>query len=1099
VYFHYSKVSASKIIKLNCTKNTSFLQKKVFLFLFLFLLLGNIPVYSQIENKLNYRELDSIQRLKDLTLYKKIDTISKKKYQKYENPKKEITTFPKQNLIESLTCYDTSGRFFIRKDSTNFYPLGNCRTTDGNFLVIGIYQNFQNNITTEKGLIIKCSDNGSVLWTKLHDSINSVNYNEIDYYRIIELQNGNFLIAGKTNNNISGNDDLILIKINPIGDILWNKVYKSRLWGQGNASSNSHSIQQIKEDPFSGDIFLTASHWSEGRNITKINISNGNILWSNFYQISGNTFDSPIGIDILANEIRSFGKTFTTSTTSIISIYRINKNNGDTLQTKFFAVVDTPTLDLSFLRTEPLAKLNNGNYAIFGQCYGSFPFMYNGVIPLYQSAVLEIDNNLNFVQAKCFRNRVEAPYVISTNVYPDGKGVFSYLNYQSLDSFDRFIVQFQNNTILKERKISYLGESPGAAGGLLLRMNDGGDMEINILVNNTIISSRLEFLKLHISDTASICLGINDSATFIQSFLYTPISWGVNSIEVNDFQETTNKTLTASTTNLTTLQGCTITSFCDSIKMTSSATTLCNSQPLFLTIKRNRECGAFPLFDYDSTHVQSFTQINDSIYKVIFNSSWQGYIYASIAGCSLKKDSIFISVFSTPPPLNLGLDTNICPFNTIILNAHSGYASYHWNTGSLDSTISVTTTGIYFVDVIDGCGIHSSDTIKVFPSPSIPFDIGPDRIKCNNDTLNLHAPSGFLNYSWSPNYNINSLSNQNVIIKPLIDTSYFIRAEKTSGCFAFDTIKIKVNYSPIINLGLDKSLCAGDSIKLNAGLGFSQYLWNTGQVNQQISAHSIGTYIVTATTLQGCKSSDTLKVLNVFPLPIISLNKNPNLCNNELRILNAGSAFTDYLWSNGSNTSSINVAGIGKYWVRVKDINSCIASDTTEIKNIIPPPTLFLPTDTLICTYETIKIKALSFFTEYLWNNGSINNEISISSAGLYWLRVKDNFGCYGKDTILINPKQCNKGFYIPNAFTPNQDGYNDIYKPFIFGNIKKYEFLIFDRWGNKVFETDKISSGWNGKINGILQGNGSYVWVCKYQIDGGIYKNETGSFILLR
>jgi hypothetical protein len=103
-----------------------------------------------------------------------------------------------------------------------------------------------------------------------------------------------------------------------------------------------------------------------------------------------------------------------------------------------------------------------------------------------------------------------------------------------------------------------------------------------------------------------------------------------------------------------------------------------------------------------------------------------------------------------------------------------------------------------------------------------------------------------------------------VVVNPLVDTSYHVTAEKTPGCFAYDTVKITVNQSPPINLGADKRFCLGDSTVFSAGTGFQSYGWNSGQTTPQIVVKVVGQYSVVGTTGEGCKSYDTVKVISVY-------------------------------------------------------------------------------------------------------------------------------------------------------------------------------------------------------------------------------------------
>jgi len=90
-------------------------------------------------------------------------------------------------------------------------------------------------------------------------------------------------------------------------------------------------------------------------------------------------------------------------------------------------------------------------------------------------------------------------------------------------------------------------------------------------------------------------------------------------------------------------------------------------------------------------------------------------------------------------------------------------------------------------------------------------------------------------------------------------------------------------------------------------------------------------------------------------------------------------------------------------------------------------------------------------------------------------------------------------GFYIPNAFTPNQDGKNNFFKPFIGGVVKQYQFTVYNRWGQIVFTTKDLRKGWDGNFGGIKQDGNVFVWMCTYQLDGLPAKTEKGTVVLIR
>jgi hypothetical protein len=439
---------------------------------------------------------------------------------------------------------------------------------------------------------------------------------------------------------------------------------------------------------------------------------------------------------------------------------------------------------------------------------------------------------------------------------------------------------------------------------------------------------------------------------------------------------------------------------------------VCDTLSYTITSIRRTGCTARLNFTYDTAFVKEVSR-TDSTITIKFMQSGSTKIKAKIyTGCQWINDSVSVNVSITHGNLSLGPDTTICAGNSIALNAHRGYISYLWSTGAVDSMITVTAPGTYYVDVMDACGKASSDTIIVAPGPIVPVSIGSDRIKCNGDTIHLQGPPGFINYFWGPNYNISSTNGQQVIVQPAIDTNYFVKAEKTPGCFGYDTIRITVHTSLPINLGLDKNICKGDSAVLNAGAGFSQYLWNTGSALSQLVVYNTGDYNIRGTSTAGCNSYDTIHV-NVWALPVVQLNKDSTLCKGSSRLLQAGT-FLSYLWQDGSILPSLSLSKPGKYFVTVTDINSCKGSDTVSITTLLSPPTSFLPSDTSICSNSSIILQPINSFANYLWNTGAISPSIPVSQPGIYWLQVKDDHQCVGKDSVIVSPKDCIKGLFIP-------------------------------------------------------------------------------------
>jgi gliding motility-associated-like protein len=255
-------------------------------------------------------------------------------------------------------------------------------------------------------------------------------------------------------------------------------------------------------------------------------------------------------------------------------------------------------------------------------------------------------------------------------------------------------------------------------------------------------------------------------------------------------------------------------------------------------------------------------------------------------------------------------------------------------------------------------------------------------------------------------------------------------------------------------------------------------------------------YSVIGFTAVGCRSYDTVSVIRVYPLPNISFDRNPELCIGTTRTLDPG-AFSSYLWQDGSVNRTLTVNNTGNYSVQVIDNNGCLGEDSVHITTVLPLPQDFLPPDTAICSYGTLTLKPLKTFAHYNWSTGSNATTITLDKSGQYSLEVQDSKGCVGRDTVLVNSKDCMKGVYVPTAFTPNGDGKNDLFKALVFGPVKDFKLTVYNRWGEIVFECSDPNKGWDGKIKGAELDTGVYVWLCRYSFEGA-EKVEKGTVTLV-
>lgn len=386
---------------------------------------------------------------------------------------------------------------------------------------------------------------------------------------------------------------------------------------------------------------------------------------------------------------------------------------------------------------------------------------------------------------------------------------------------------------------------------------------------------------------------------------------------------------------------------------------------------------------------------------------------------------------------------------------------------------------------------ETSAIINVRP-PAPQLFLGSDTVLCKSEPYILNAGAGYKSYNWQ-NGATDSIF---TVTKTGI---YFVTAKDHCDNSYVDTIRITLGQAASTALGKDTSICKNEPFTISASVGFKAYLWNTGATSRQITVDSIGLYQVTATNNFGCISKDSINIIQVFPSPRLVLNKQAVLCLDQNNILNAGSGFSSYLWQNGSTDSSIIVNNKGLYKVTVTNSYHCFASDSVTITGLAKPPTRFLDKALVICKDDTTAITPNKIFNEYLWSTGGTDSKLFVNKAGQYWLKVKDQYACAGSDSITISLKDCSAHFFAPNAFTPNNDGLNDSFKPIITGRITDYIFTIFNRYGQAVFSSKKPGVGWDGSVKGTPQETGSYTWYCRYKAKNEVAKMVKDNVLLVR
>ena len=263
-------------------------------------------------------------------------------------------------------------------------------------------------------------------------------------------------------------------------------------------------------------------------------------------------------------------------------------------------------------------------------------------------------------------------------------------------------------------------------------------------------------------------------------------------------------------------------------------------------------------------------------------------------GCgqdSLMK-IVVIKSLRTPFDVISG-DTSVCPGGTTVLDAGPGYYDYQWGSGEVTQT-KVASAGVHTINVTLNNGCSYLDTITVTEgSASAALTITGTLQICAGATTTLDAGLGFSNYIWS--------NGDLVQTTTVAAGEYSVEADDSDGCKQRDTVTVVEQNNIQIDLGNDTTICASDSLLLDAGTGYASYIWSTGETTQTIYAKS-GSYDVVVGA-NGCQAKDTL-VVTIGGALSVAISGAADLCPNDSVQLTVPGTFDSLRWDNGITTSS---------------------------------------------------------------------------------------------------------------------------------------------------------------------------------------------------
>jgi len=459
--------------------------------------------------------------------------------------------------------------------------------------------------------------------------------------------------------------------------------------------------------------------------------------------------------------------------------------------------------------------------------------------------------------------------------------------------------------------------------------------------------------------------------------------------------------------------------------------------------------------------------------------------------------------------------------------------SYQW-TPSTSMTSNATNLGFgYYVLLVtdsNGCIDTTGATINE-PAAIVTILQGGDTI-CPGQTSTLIATTygGTGNYTYQWN-NGNTGATQTVL--PSSTTTYSVFAIDVNGCTGpVENVIVLVNDINLVNLTTvpDTTLCEGSpyliSANISGGIGPYSFNWNNGLGQGQgpfVVAPLLNTvYIVTITDVCGNSINESV-IVNVNPLPNVSLQPQTGIACGELVLNLSNSASnptgTTYFWEFGDGTNSnqenpskvYTQTGIYNVILTLTSPEGCINSNATNMNVTVYPKPIaqfnFDPKETTILnpkiSFDNYSVD--SDFYNWTFGDGAISTEINpihdYIKEGTYIITLiaSNIYGC--KDTViaelLIDP---HFNFYIPNAFTPDGNGRNDIFTA-VGEAIDEFSMLIFNRWGELIYETSNLEKGWDGSAKGgsEISMEGVYVYKIRIKDWQGINHKFIGHVSLLK
>lgn len=445
-------------------------------------------------------------------------------------------------------------------------------------------------------------------------------------------------------------------------------------------------------------------------------------------------------------------------------------------------------------------------------------------------------------------------------------------------------------------------------------------------------------------------------------------------------------------------------------------------------------------------------------------------------------------------------------------------------TTTTSNSVTVTPTALgtynYTYSILDdfGCTHDTTISLTVTNGPDIPITASLASV-CTGISSTLSAPD-LSTFQWSTGETTPSIT-----VSPTATTTYSVSGVNASGCVCSSTVTVGFEDIYATITPATDNICFGESTTLNATStgGGINYNWSTGDGTAVILVNptNITTYSVTCTDSIGCTSSATA-VVNVHPLPVLEFSADPRsgCAPTTINFSNQSSGdISFYSWDFGDGKVSAEPnpvhtysSGVFTVTLQATTVENCQSSLTKNdfITVLANPVASFSPNPLVTSEGEPITFINLSLgASEYLWNFGDgtassiVQSPIHLYPASgeyLVSLVAKNTAGCIDSTNSVIYIKPLFT-FYVPNSFSPNTDGLNDVFRPYGTGwYTDDYSMRIYNRWGQLLFSTTDINNGWDGMMpDGDEAATGVYFVKFLIKSNDGLFHEYYKSLVLIK